>query len=127
MRVVSLVPSVTETLLAWGVVPVAVTRFCLQPQLAAVGGTKDPDLARIVALAPDLVVMDDEENRRDDAEALEAAGLSLHVTHVRGSRTSSPRSPRSLRRSAWPGPNRSRSGRCLSRGAPSCPSGEGRG
>jgi ABC-type Fe3+-hydroxamate transport system substrate-binding protein len=84
VRVVSLVPSVTETLLAWGVVPVAVTRFCLQPQLAAVGGTKDPDLARIVALAPDLVVMDDEENRRDDAAALEAAGLLLHVTHVRG-------------------------------------------
>jgi hypothetical protein len=39
-RVVSLVPSVTETLLAWGIVPVAVTRFCEQPGLATVGGTK---------------------------------------------------------------------------------------
>lgn len=83
LRVVSLVPSVTETVLAWGVVPAAVTRFCLQPGLVTVGGTKDPDVAAIVALAPELVVMDDEENRREDADALAAAGLALHVTHVR--------------------------------------------
>jgi ABC-type hemin transport system substrate-binding protein len=82
MRVVSLVPSATETLLAWGVVPVAVTRFCEQPSLPAVGGTKDPDVAAIVALAPDLVVVCDEENRREDAAALTAAGLSLHVLRI---------------------------------------------
>ncbi len=81
-RVVSLVPSVTESLLAWSVRPVAVTRFCEHPELPAVGGTKDPDLAAIVALAPDLVIVNDEENRRPDAEALSAAGLQLHVTHV---------------------------------------------
>src|SRR5581483_7127012 len=51
-RVVSLVPSVTETLLAWGITPVACTRFCEQPELVHVGGTKDPDIAAIVALAP---------------------------------------------------------------------------
>jgi ABC-type Fe3+-hydroxamate transport system substrate-binding protein len=83
MRVVSLVPSVTETLLAWGVRPVAVTRFCEQPGFPTVGGTKDPDVAAIVALEPDLVVVNDEENRREDAEALAAAGLALHVTAVR--------------------------------------------
>ena len=82
MRVVSLVPSVTETLLAWGIEPVAVTRFCEQPGLRAVGGTKDPDVAAIVALRPDLVVVNDEENRREDADALVAAGLAIHVTHV---------------------------------------------
>ena len=82
MRVVSLVPSVSETLRAWGVTPVAVSRFCEQPDLLAVGGTKDPDIAAIAALAPDLVVLDREENRREDAEALQAAGLRLHVTHV---------------------------------------------
>jgi ABC-type Fe3+-hydroxamate transport system substrate-binding protein len=82
-RVVSLVPSVSETLVAWGVVPVAVTRFCEQPGLATVGGTKNPDIAAIVALDPDVVVVDEEENRREDAEALEAAGVALHVTHVR--------------------------------------------
>lgn len=83
MRVVSLVPSVTETLLAWGVVPVGCTRFCEQPDLPHVGGTKDPDVAAVVALGPDLVVVDDEENRRTDADALVAAGLEVHVTHVR--------------------------------------------
>jgi ABC-type Fe3+-hydroxamate transport system substrate-binding protein len=82
-RVVSLVPSITETLLAWGVVPLAVTRFCEQPELPVVGGTKNPDLAAIAALDPDLVVLDREENRREDAEALEAAGVPIHVTAVR--------------------------------------------
>lgn len=82
-RVVSLVPSVTETLLAWGIEPVAVTRFCEQPGLVAVGGTKNPDIAAIAALAPDIVVMDREENNLADADALRALGIGLHVTHVR--------------------------------------------
>lgn len=82
-RVVSLVPSATETLLAWGVEPVACTRFCEQPDLHHVGGTKDPDVPAIVALAPDLVVVDEEENRREDAAALAAAGLAVHVLAVR--------------------------------------------
>ncbi len=83
MRVVSLVPSITETLLAWGVEPVAVTRFCEHPELPAVGGTKDPDVASIVALAPDLVLVNDEENRREDFDALVAAGLDVHDVPVR--------------------------------------------
>jgi ABC-type Fe3+-hydroxamate transport system substrate-binding protein len=82
-RVISLVPSSTETLLALGADVVACTRFCEQPQLAHVGGPKNPDIAAIVALAPDLVVMDREENRRDDADRLRAAGLDLFVTDVR--------------------------------------------
>ncbi|MET0323928.1 MAG: helical backbone metal receptor, partial [Ilumatobacteraceae bacterium] len=83
MRVVSLVPSATETLLALGVDVVACTRFCEQPDLLHVGGTKNPDVAAIVALAPDLVVVDEEENRREDADALVAAGVELLVTSVR--------------------------------------------
>jgi ABC-type Fe3+-hydroxamate transport system substrate-binding protein len=83
VRVVSLVPSVTETLLAWGIVPIAVTRFCEHPELPHVGGTKDPDVDTIVALRPDLVVVDVDENTRPVADALEAAGMSLHVTEVR--------------------------------------------
>jgi len=82
-RVVSLVPSVTETLLAWGVRPAAVTRFCEAPGVPAVGGTKNPDVAAIVSLSPDVVVMDREENRAEDADALTAAGITVHVTHVR--------------------------------------------
>ena len=82
MRVVSLVPSVTETLLAWGVEPVGVTRFCEQPALTAVGGTKNPDVEVIAALEPDVVVMNDEENRRVDYDALVARGLDVRVVTV---------------------------------------------
>lgn len=83
MRVVSLVPSLTETLLAWGVRPVACTRFCEQSAIPHVGGTKDPEIDQIAAMAPDLVVMDEEENRREHAEELAAAGIEVHVTAVR--------------------------------------------
>lgn len=82
-RIVSLVPSSTETLLALGADVVACTRFCEQPALAHVGGTKNPDVAAIVALAPDVVVMDEEENRREDADALAGAGFAVLVTDVR--------------------------------------------
>ncbi len=78
MRVVSLVPSATETLLALGVTPVACTRFCEQPGIPTVGGTKDPHVDEIVALAPDLVVVNDEENRLEDFTALQGAGLDVH-------------------------------------------------
>lgn len=69
--------------MAWDRPPVACTRFCEQPAIEAVGGTKRPDVERILALAPDLVVMNDEENRREDFEALEAAGLAVHVASPR--------------------------------------------
>jgi len=78
VRVVSLVPSATETLVALGVTPVACTRFCEQDGIATVGGTKDPDVDEIVALEPDLVVMNKEENRMEDADALLRAGLAVH-------------------------------------------------
>ena len=83
MRVITLLPSATETLRAWGLDPIACTRFCEQPDLLTVGGTKDPDVAAIVALRPDLVVVDEEENRREDADALTAAGVRVFVTAVR--------------------------------------------
>ena len=86
-RIVSLVPSLTEALFALGAGErvVGVTRFCEEPAdavaaLPKVGGTKNPDVAAIVALAPDLVVASREENRREDVAALEAAGLSVAVT-----------------------------------------------
>ncbi len=82
MRIVSLVPSVTETLTAWDRVPIACTRFCERPDLEHVGGTKNPDVARIEALRPDLVVVDAEENRREDYDALVERGLDVHVLHI---------------------------------------------
>lgn len=82
-RIVSLVPSLTETLLAWGVEPAGVTRFCEVEGYPLVGGTKNPDIDAIVALTPDAVLMDREENRRADAEALQEAGLRVVAVHVR--------------------------------------------
>jgi len=86
-RVVSLVPSITEALfvLGRGDVVCGATRYCVEPagqmaHVTRVGGTKNPDIARIVALAPDLVVVNPEENRRADFDALEAAGLPLFVS-----------------------------------------------
>jgi ABC-type hemin transport system substrate-binding protein len=90
VRVVSLVPSATETLIALGVVPIACTRFCEQPDLPHVGGTKDPHVDEIVALAPDLVVMNDEENRREDFDALTDARVALHSMSPRSIRDVGP-------------------------------------
>jgi ABC-type Fe3+-hydroxamate transport system substrate-binding protein len=81
-RVVSLVPSATETLRAWGIEPVAVTRFCPPPLVRTIGGTKDPHLDEIVELRPDLVVACVEENRREDADALVERGLRIHAVDV---------------------------------------------
>jgi len=78
VNVVSLVPSATETLLALGVTPIACTRFCEQPGIATVGGTKDPDVARISLLNPDVVVVNDEENRVEDVDRLRELGLTIH-------------------------------------------------
>ncbi len=87
-RVVSLVPSVTESLfdLQLGSRLVAVTDYCVHPpqgvaRLPKVGGTKNPDLEKIIALRPDLVILNREENRREDAEQLQAAGIPIWVTH----------------------------------------------
>jgi ABC-type Fe3+-hydroxamate transport system substrate-binding protein len=82
-NVVSLVPSISETLMAWGIRPAAVTRFCEVPGIPTVGGTKNPDVEAIIGMGPDLVVMDAEENRVDDADILRTAGIRVHATHVR--------------------------------------------
>jgi ABC-type Fe3+-hydroxamate transport system substrate-binding protein len=90
MRLVSLCPSLTELVfdLDRGDELVGVTSYCVHPadrvgRVENVGGTKDPDVARIVELAPDLVLMNSEENRLEDAEALEAAGVRVHASFPR--------------------------------------------
>ena len=82
MNVVSLVPSVTETLSAWGVTPIACTKYCERPDLHHVGGTKNPEVEAIVALTPDLVVVDVQENRLEDYAALTDAGLTVLALDV---------------------------------------------
>ena len=87
LRIVSLVPSLTELVFAFGRGDwlAGRTRFCSEPADAVsgvpiVGGTKNPVIARIVNAAPDLVIANREENRKEDIDALEAAGLRVLVT-----------------------------------------------
>ncbi|HZF89186.1 helical backbone metal receptor [Streptomyces sp.] len=87
MRVVSLVPSLTEAVAATvpGVLA-GVTDWCSHPadlDVTRVGGTKNPKAERILALAPDLVIANEEENRAPDLAALRAAGVEVLVTEVR--------------------------------------------
>lgn len=87
---VSLCPSITETLVEIGALPLlcAATRYCTRPKgvlrgLPRIGGTKDPDVARILALEPDLVFANEEENRLEDVRALQTAGIQVNVTFPR--------------------------------------------
>lgn len=75
MRVVSLVPSLTELLYHLGVNVVGITKFCVHPEewyrtKPRVGGTKNPDIHRIKELNPDLIIANKEENRKEDVEQL---------------------------------------------------------
>jgi ABC-type Fe3+-hydroxamate transport system substrate-binding protein len=89
-RVVSLVPSVTESMidLDLGDRLVAITDYCVYPEagvakLPRIGGTKNPDVKRIIELAPDLVIANQEENRKEDVLALQDAGVPVWVTFPR--------------------------------------------
>ena len=93
VRIVSLVPSVTELLCALGLREQLVGRtgFCIHPRetvrkLRKVGGTKDVDLAAVRELAPTHVVVNIDENRREDAEALREFVPHVVVTHPQGPR-----------------------------------------
>ena len=85
-RVVSLVPSLTEALAATRVdALVGATDWCTHPgdlAVTRVRGTKNPDVAGIVALAPDLVVANKEENRELDVQRLRVAGVPVWVTDI---------------------------------------------
>jgi ABC-type Fe3+-hydroxamate transport system substrate-binding protein len=83
-RVVSLVPSLTEAIAATDATLLAgATDWCTHPaglDVARVGGTKWPDLGRVRALRPDLVIANAEENRDEDVAALRAEGVPVWVT-----------------------------------------------
>jgi ABC-type Fe3+-hydroxamate transport system substrate-binding protein len=86
-RIVSLVPSDTETLFDLGVGELVVgrTRYCVEPadrvaDIPTVGGTKDIDIDQIMALAPDLILANQEENSRANLEALAERGARLFVS-----------------------------------------------
>ena len=90
MRVVSLVPSLTESLFALGLTErelVGRTAWCEEPRgrvesVPTLGGTKIPDLRRVIDAAPDLVILEREENRREAYDTLTRAGVPVFVAHV---------------------------------------------
>ena len=91
MRVVSLVPSLTDTLFALGLTNKEVvgrTPWCIHPremveQVMVVGGTKTPNLGKIRSLQPDLIVMDKEENPLSVYQELIAEGFTIFVSEVK--------------------------------------------
>jgi len=90
VRIVSLCPSLTELVfdLGRGDDLVGITEYCVHPAdgvaaVEKVGGTKTPQVARIAELAPDLVLLNEEENRREDHDALVAAGIAVHTSMPR--------------------------------------------
>ncbi|KJK47118.1 ABC transporter substrate-binding protein [Lentzea aerocolonigenes] len=81
-RVVSLVPSITEAVAPLGVL-VGATDYCTHPSsldVARVGGSKYPDVDAVMALRPDLVIANSEENRAEDVDRLRANGIRVWVT-----------------------------------------------
>lgn len=75
MRIISLVPSLTELLYHLGADVAGITKFCVHPDLwyrtkPRIGGTKNPDIERIKALKPDVIIANKEENRKEDIEQL---------------------------------------------------------
>jgi ABC-type Fe3+-hydroxamate transport system substrate-binding protein len=83
-RVVSLVPSLTESVAvtAPGLL-VGATDWCTHPgdlDVTRVGGTKNPDVDAVVGLRPDVVVANEEENRPADLASLRESGLAVWVT-----------------------------------------------
>lgn len=88
MRIVSLVPSLTELVCALGLERALVGRtgFCIHPRdvvrrIPKVGGTKTVKLDAIRALEPTHVVLNVDENRKEDADALARFVPNLVVTH----------------------------------------------
>ena len=88
-RVVSLVPSLTEALaVSCGDRLVGATVWCTHPAdldargVARVRGTKNPDLAAVAGLRPDLVVANKEENRELDVRRMRKRGIPVWVTDI---------------------------------------------
>lgn len=76
-RIVSLVPSISKSIFDLGGSNelIAVTRFCTRPKdlrktKIVIGGTKNPDINKILMLEPDLIIANKEENRKEDIEEL---------------------------------------------------------
>ncbi|MBK8626403.1 MAG: ABC transporter substrate-binding protein [Saprospiraceae bacterium] len=88
-RIVCLVPSLTETLVDLGLASllVGVTKFCIHPAdiratAKIIGGTKNPRIVDILALKPDLIIANKEENRKEDIQVLQHH-IMVYVTDIK--------------------------------------------
>jgi ABC-type Fe3+-hydroxamate transport system substrate-binding protein len=83
-RIVSLVPSLTESIASTSrSLLVGATNWCTHPadlDVARVRGTKNPDVDAVVALRPDVVIANEEENRDEDVRRLREHGVAVWVT-----------------------------------------------
>lgn len=87
MRLVSMVPSITETLLECGFDVVGRTRYCIHPEskvrsIAVVGGTKDISWDKVKEVKPDLLILDKEENPKKFAENSPCAWWAGHAEGI---------------------------------------------
>ncbi len=90
LRIISLVPSLTELLFHLGLEErvVGITKFCVHPphwlhSKRRIGGTKQINLDEILALKPDLVIANKEENVKEQVEALSQKGIAVYVSEVK--------------------------------------------
>ena len=89
-RIISLVPSTTETLFSLGLGDriVGCTRFCVHPQpdvrsITKIGGTKDINIDRIQELQPDIILANAEENTKEIFEELRNYNFPFYVAFPR--------------------------------------------
>lgn len=87
MKVVSFVPSLTETLIECGVDVVGRTRYCIHPtsakEIPVVGGTKNANWSKVYELNCDLVLFDREENTAEMAEECQLPYYATHVSDIK--------------------------------------------
>lgn len=87
-RIISLVPSLTELVLDLGIGDrlAGRTRFCIHPEemvkdVPIIGGTKNPDIEKILALKPDYIIANHEENRKEDILTLQRH-TEINITKI---------------------------------------------
>ena len=87
-RIISLVPSLTELLIDLGLENQLIgrTKFCIHPDkvvklIPSIGGTKNPNIEKILALNPDLIIANKEENRKEDVQQL-SKQVKVVVTEI---------------------------------------------
>lgn len=87
MKLASLVPSWTETLIACGADVVARTRFCIHPsesvrKILAVGGTKTVDWGKVKLVGAELLILDREENPKSFADESPVPYFASHIRSI---------------------------------------------